>query len=165
MADQTHQTPLEIKRNHAEATLDVHYGIAFNRLNASLYRRIDSLFSLVNVVGGSAAFALVISGTPAIAGWIGLAIAALAYLEREVKPGQKAVLCDAQAERFGDLAGRAPTLDLVDLDRELLRLQSSGPATFDALRLPAYNNNVRSHGYPDSASPTSAWEKLVHWLC
>lgn len=165
MINTQHQTPTEITRNQAEAVLDAHYGITFNRLNACLYRRIDSFFSLINVVGGSAAFAMVMGGIPYYAGWIGLAIAALAYLEREVKPGQKAVLCEAHAERFGDLAGRAPSLSLVDLDRELLRLQATGPATFASLRMPAYNDNVLSRGYPDSVRPLSVWERCVLWLC
>jgi len=165
MTDQSTTLQQTIERNHAEAVLDVLYGVNINLLSSRLYRRIESAFSLVNVVGGSVAFATILTGIPVVAGTISLIIATLAYWEREIKPGQKAIQCQVHAERFGDLAGRAATLSLHELDAELRKLQSKAPDSFDTLRTSAYNDNVRANGFPQWVLPQTRWEKLVRWLC
>ena len=152
------------ERNHAEAVIDVRYGIRFNDMTARLYKRLDSVFSLINMIGGSAAFATVAAGKPVFAGGLGIVIVLAAYIERELRPTEKSIRCEIQRQKFGDLASRAPDLTLAQIDRELMVLQSTGPDTIGSLALPAYNANVMSVGFPAYKQRLSVWERFVAWF-
>ena len=160
----TQQAITTVERNHAEAVLDVLYGVTFNDMNERFYRRIDSVFSWINMVGGSAAVAAVAGGRGVVAGVIGGVIAAAAYLEREIRPAQKAVRCAVQREKFGDLAARAPELTLAEIDRELRRLQANGPDTITALAIPAHNANLRTNGFENLVVDVPFLGRLACWI-
>ncbi|OZI43181.1 hypothetical protein CAL21_20530 [Bordetella genomosp. 4] len=148
-ADTLPDQPSNNSRTHYEAEMDVAYGVRFNELNERFYRRLDSVFSFCGALGGSAVFASWLGDKPLIAGIIGPALVILTYIEREIRPAQKAVRCAVQREKFGALASRTPTTTLVDVDRELRILQSNCPDTIGALEVPAWNAVMRSKGHYD----------------
>lgn len=135
-------------RNHAEACIDVMYGVCLNDMNERFYRRLDGLFSLTTLIGGSGAFAAFLGGkSPAIAGIIGLFIAVMAYLDREIRPAQKSERCARYRLKYGRLAARMNEMSVNQIDSELRILQAGGPPTISALSLPAWKSNMHSHGF------------------
>lgn len=136
-----------VGRTHNEASLDVLYGVQFNDLNERFYRRLDGIFSITTILGGSAVFAAFLAHAPVLSGGIGVLIAIVAYLDREVRPAQKAVQCALHRDKFGDLSTRMADLELKELDRELRLLQAKAPPTINALAMPAYTANLQSNGY------------------
>lgn len=160
----TQATAIALDRNHAEAVIDTQYGVRFNDMNARFYKRLDSVFSLINLIGGSAAFATVWVGKPSFAAAIGMVIAIAAYVERELRPTEKSIRCELQRQKFGQLAARAPKLSLNKLDYELRVLQSTGPDTISSLAKPAYNATVMSAGFPEHKLKLSVWERVLAWF-
>ena len=152
-------------RNKDEAILDCKYGRCFNDLNARLYRRMGSAFSVVNLIGGSAAFTAAISGSSAVITVIAaLAILFVTVLDHEIRPGEKSILCENQRQRFGELLARSANLSHEDLDRELHMLQSTGPSTIDTLSVPAFNQNLITNGYANCVLKESRWQRFVSFL-
>ncbi|MDQ2187190.1 hypothetical protein RBI13_18585 [Alcaligenaceae bacterium A4P071] len=159
-----HAIPAENVRTNYEASIDVMYGVRFNEMNERFYRRLDSIFSFLSVLGGSAIFASWLGDKPLIAGVLGPAVVVITYIEREVRPAQKAVRCAVQREKFGELASRLPTMDLAAIDKELRLLQSTGPDSMSSLEIPAYNAVMRSHGHTHSVGRVSTMGKVLSLL-
>ena len=152
------------QRTKHEAHLDVLYGMELNDMNERFYRRLDGIFSFITILGGSGAFAAFIAGHPATAGYVGLVIAIFGYIDREMRPAQKAEKCAQQRRKFGKLAATTHSLSLEQIDQKLRLLQSNGPATISALAMPAHRQNLSSNGYPTDHLEISGWSKFVSFL-
>jgi hypothetical protein len=148
-------------RTIEEATLDVRFGQHYNDLNARLYRRLDFGFGFVGLFGGTGAFVAALGEYRTLGLIAGAVLAASAVIERLVRPVEKAVEHDACRLRFADLDARIEQLALADVERELKRLQSTGPSGFHALKIPAYNVNLIANGRPDFVLNESRWAKFL----
>lgn len=147
-----------------EALLDVRFGRQYNDLNARLYRRFDLFFGFVGLFGGSSAFIAALGEYRTLGVIAGAAIAALAVVERLVMPVEKAIAHEELGRRFSALDEEAGTLDLPTLERELKRLQGTGPSGFYSLKIPAYNANLLANGRPDCTVLASRWERFIALL-
>lgn len=161
MQESTQDFPVE--RNLAEAILDCKYGICFNDMNARLYRRMGSAFSILNLLGGSAIFSSAISDgdqfyLPLISGLI---VFIASILDYEIKPGEKSARCEFQREKFGELLSNSDGMELKEFDMELHKLQSTGPSTINTLQVPAYNANLLANGFDTHVVPETTWQKFV----
>jgi hypothetical protein len=164
MQELNENTPVE--RNLAEAVLDCKYGICFNDMNARLYRRMGSAFSILNLLGGSAIFSSAIAQgdqfyLPLISGLIVFVVSVLDY---EIKPGEKSARCEFQREKFGDLLSKSDEIELQDFDKQLNKLQSTGPITINTLEIPAFNANLLSNGFCSDVIPETNWQKIVSFF-
>ena len=151
-------------RTHFEAVFDIKYGIQFNDLNSRFYRRIDSAFSVINVLGGSAVFIGLFKQMPITSAAIGLFIAILSYIDREIKPIEKAIKCERQKKKFGKLFAKTDTMTLQDIDKELRLLQSHSPLTIDSLAMPAFIKTMNSNGFDSSYLKLNPLQKLYSWI-
>lgn len=147
-----------------EATLDVRFGCHYNDMNARLYRRLDLCFGFVGLFGGSSAFIAALGQYRTLGVVAGATIAALAVVERLVRPVEKAIEHEECRRRFSDLDQRIDALDLPVLERELKRLQGSGPSGIHSLKIPAYNANLLANGRPDCVARASIWARCVALL-
>jgi hypothetical protein len=144
-----------------EATLDIRYGCRFNDMNARLYRSMDFMFGFIGLFGGSGALIAAIGGYKALGVIAGALIAAVAVIERLVRPIEKAVEHDDAKRRYADLSARASEITLQELDKELTALQANAPSGFSALEIPAYNANLLANGRPEYSVEASAWQKTI----
>lgn len=155
------------QRNLAEAILDCKYGARFNEMNARLYRRMGSLFSILNIIGGSAIFSSAIANgeksyLPLISGLIVFIVSILDY---EIKPSEKSARCEFQRERFGQLLSSvSEETTLQAFDKELHKLQTSGPTTFGTLEVPAFNANLLSNGFKENIVKANFWQKFISFF-
>lgn len=148
-------------RSAYEAALDVRYGCVLNRLNERLYNRIDALFGGVGLIGGSAAFAGVISANATLAAVAGLVLAALSIIERLVGPSRKAEIHRQASVMFAELDARLGGLTLEQTDAELIRLRAMFPDGIEGLALLAYNKNLLSNGRTDALAQLPLWSRLL----
>ena len=160
----THNTPRTDSRTKYEATLDVRFGLCYNDMNARLYRRFDSIFGFVGLFGGSGALIAAIGGYKPLGIVAGALVAALAVIERLVRPIEKAVLHDDFKARYASLNARMSDAELPDIERDLVTLQAQAPSGFHALKLPAYNANLLANGRPDYMANTSRWQRFMALL-
>lgn len=152
-------------RTQGEAIIDVMYGIIYNDMNARLYGRIDGFITLINLLGGSAIFVTMLNDKNSmISGMVGLFIALMALIQQIVKPAEKKIACNIHKEKYGQLASRAASLNLQEIDVELRILQTTGPDTISSLAIPAYNQNVISNGFPSYKLKETTWNKIVKLL-
>lgn len=144
-----------------EATLDVRFGQHYNDLNARFYRRLDLVFGFAGLFGGSGALIAALGEYKTLGIITGAIVAAIAVIERLVRPVEKAVLHDEFKSHFANLDILADDLDLIGLDRALKKLQNDGPTGFHVLKIPAYNCNLRANGRPDYIQPLTRWERFI----
>ena len=156
----------QAERNLGEAILDCKYGICFNDMNARLYRRMGSAFSILNLLGGSAIFSSAISdGDQFYLSLIsGLIVFIASILDYEIKPGEKSARCEFQREKFGELLSKSDGMELKEFDMELHKLQSTGPSTINTLQVPAYNANLLANGFDTHVVPETTWQKFVEFF-
>lgn len=139
---------------------DLEYGYWFNLSNERLYRRLDTLVNLVQLVGGSAAAIAALQKDPQAVVFAGIALAVCAGVSLVVQPGIKAEqhrVCKAQWRAIKGSAGGASD---EALHRAVTDLQGTGPTGLDALTVPAYNAAVCATGREDQVRPVS-WVQRV----
>jgi hypothetical protein len=149
-------------RTKYEAILDIRYGQCYNDLNARLYRRLDLAFGFVGLFGGSGALIAALGEYKAAGVVAGALVAAVAVIERLVRPVEKAVEHDAAKKKYAALNISADDLVLAEIDRELKQLQADAPGGFRSLAKVAYNTNVTANGRPDYALGLTRWERLAN---
>lgn len=143
---------------------DLEYGYWFNQSNERLYRRLDALLNLVQLVGGSAAAVAALQNDPQYVVVAGIALAVCAALALLVQPGIKAEqhrVCKAQ---WRSIKGNASGMTDETLHRAVTELQGSGPAGLDALAVPAYNAAVCATGREDAVRGLSWRQKLTAFM-
>lgn len=152
------------ERSKYEILLDVRYGARFGELNERFYRRLDLLFGFIGLFGGSGAVVGAIGSYPVIAAICGALVAALAIVERLVRPVEKAIEHCAFKKRFADLDARALKMPVDDVEAELRRLQADAPLGIESLSMPAFNANLRSNGRDDAVVKESMWQRTISLL-
>ena len=143
-----------------QTEFDVHFGYWFNAMCESLYRRVDMVCSLAQLVGGSAAAAGVMTARPAWVAASGVVLAVCSATSLVVQPGVKAerhARCKCQ---WLEIKGA-----MVDMSDAALRMQvvsaQKGELGITTLSLPASNAAMRALGYQDGFAPLTWWQRMV----
>lgn len=140
---------------------DLEYGYWFNLSNERLYRHLDTLLNLVQLVGGSAAAIAALQKEPQAVVFAGIALAVCAAIALVVQPGIKAEQHRACKAQWRAIKGGAAGLGDDALHRAVTDLQGSGPLGLAALAVPSYNAAVRATGREDQVRPVSWVQRLT----
>lgn len=153
--------PRTYDRTKYEASLDVQYACVLNRLNEKLYNRLDAALGLVGLAGGSSAVAAGYGGHAELTVVIGAVLATLSIVERVIGASRKAEVHRQAQASFAELAARAPSMSLQDIDADLARLRAATPDGIDGLSAVAYNRNLTTHGRTDYLIAEGPWSRVL----
>lgn len=148
-------------RTHYEALMDIKYACVFNRLNESLYDRLDFVFGFVGLAGGSAVFASAIANKPELAALSGLVLALLSIVERLVGAARKSEQHKQAVHVFADLEARAHGLSLEQLDGELTKARAAAPKGVSGIAVLAFNANLITAGRSSFCLPVPVWSRFL----
>lgn len=152
------------ERTKYEAQLDIKYARCFHSLNERFYCRLDFIFGLITLIGGSAIAASTLGQYEIIYGWLGGMVAISTLVEFLVKAPEKKCAHRDMRAKFADLDARSGSMSLEQIDAELLQLQdnSSGIKGLEAV---AYNQNLKSNGREDaSVLKLNIWNNFLSLL-
>lgn len=140
---------------------DIQYGYSFNLACEQVYRRLDFLLNIVQLVGGSGAALAVISSSQAVLVWTGIALSLAAAVALLVQPALKAA-GHAQAKAgFIKLLGKSADMTTQQAADAIAELRVSAPAGFGALANPAYNAAAQAMGRVDAVVSVNRFERLM----
>lgn len=144
---------------------DIYYGYAYNDLCQSLYARLDFVTTFIQLVGGSAAAAGVLTSAAWLVGTSGVVLAICAAIGVTVQPAIKADRHQRAKCHFWDIkAQAADQLEGYELDAAITRGQSDAPMGIKTLELPAYNRTLHMLGYQSGFEKLRTMETLLQHL-
>lgn len=139
---------------------DIHFGYWCNFLNEKFYSRWDLFFNLVQLVGGSAAAAGVMAGSPALIAGSGVALAICAASSLAWQPAIKAERHASTKKAFIDLKGCMVGMPDADCLKACAELQK-GEAGLPSLNMPAANMTRRYLGLAYDFKSMTGWQRFV----
>lgn len=151
-------------RSKSEAILDVRYEIRLHFLHARLYRRLQSAAAILALLAGSASITPLLQGLPHGVLVAGVLVAVFAACDLVFRWSDKAAHHHELRRRLTELLERTPDLDVAGIDRELARIDVDDSDEIESLRIPAYNDNLRSNGYEDWVRPMSFMARLIRMI-
>ncbi len=157
------KTEKRADRTLFEVGMDICYYIRLSELHERLYARLDKAIKVAELVSGSGAFVTLLKGAPSVAAVLTAAVVILSIVSLVFDFGGRArAMADSRAKyeavrvtslRDGISVARAETA--------LARAGAGSPTIIEALRLPAFNSNLKGHGFEDKVMPLSRWERFV----
>ncbi|WP_029221542.1 hypothetical protein [Xanthomonas cassavae] len=157
-------TPTNYSRTKGEALLDLDFAIEISVLNQRFYERVSKGIAFLSLLAGSAAFVTIFSPNSVVVTVAGFLVGAFALAEKVYDFRGKAVIHAELIRSFLRLKARAKDLTLEQLDAAFGKASEKSIPVVQGLRMPAYNNNVRRHGFTDYARPLRRWEKFLYAL-
>jgi hypothetical protein len=141
-------------RTKYEAILDVKYAIRLHFLHCRLYKRLRGTLVFISLAAGMSAFALALNVIPGAVGVMGVLVAVCAIIDATGNFAEKSMLHKQWRGELLHLLARADAMDVAAIDAELSRLSVQMDDEIEALRMPAYNDNLRSTGHQPTAKCT-----------
>ncbi len=152
--------------DHAEHELhfDIQYGYWFNLKCERLYRHLDLLLNIAQLVGGSGAALSVFGGHPDWLAAVGVLLAAASVLSLLMQPSIKAGLHAAIKNQFVGLLAARKTQAIEVTEASIASIRAGAPAGIAWLEQPAYNAAVRAMGRQDALVALSRVESAFNCL-
>lgn len=148
-------------RDKDEAIRCARYQLRLHFLHYRLYGRIRRAVAFVSLLFGSAALYGVFKDNASAIGLAGIAVAALSTADLVMGWADRAARHDAWRRRMADLIARSHDLTMEDIDRELAQLEGDVDDELESLRVPAFNDMLRSNGLESAVRPERVVEKFV----
>lgn len=150
------------ERTVYEAQLDIDYEARLQQLHARLYGRLHNATLLIIFIATSTAFASVLdSAGTATAIWSGLVITVVGYADVLLDFAGRRAQHEIQRGRYLELRARSIGMALEEIDKCRYTTAKTDPPEIEALRNPAFNDNLRAHGRHDHQVSLTWLEKLV----
>ena len=142
------ETPATLQtRTHAVAMAEVRFGVEYGSLNERLWRHVDTSLNLFTVLCGALALAGALSVTSWLAAAAGVALAINSALQITWQPLKRSIEFRDARFAFHDLARRAGSMPLAELDAALEDLRRAAPIGSDWLLMPAQNRVHAQFGH------------------
>lgn len=143
-------------RDWNEAIRDLDYEIRLNQRHCRLYNRLHAGTRFFELLGGSAAIGVAFSGNPELLKAAGAILAVVACANFAFDPGSKARDHKRALLDFNEIRAEAGKLTFDQIDKRRRRVPE--PDYIEGLRVPSWNDMMRSHGYNKSAKKLSLWQ-------
>ena len=144
---------------------DVEYGYHFNARCEKIYMRLDFVTNAVQLVGGSAAAAAVLSQSQFWVTMAGIALAIAAAFSVLVQPSVKAEKHRASKALYLKLMAKDFVEESMLIKAALADIQADGLIGFRSISVPAVNDALRSLGYEEAPRVTTRWQRCVSKFC
>ncbi len=157
-------TEMQDIRSKYEAILDLRYDMRLHFLHARLYRHLRAGAAILSLLAGSAAIVSVLQTLPGGLLVAGVVVAAASAADILFRWAEKAAHHDVLRRRLAEILSRESELSLEALDSELARYEVEADDEIESLRVPAYNDNLRSNGREDLVRPESLSARLFRLI-
>lgn len=139
---------------------DVHFGYWYNVLCEKFYARCDLVLNLIQLIGGSAVAAGVVSSNSSLISVSGVLLAIAAAFSLAWQPGIKSERHRLAKDCWLDLKAEMHKHGDGDLVAACARLQKQETG-MTSLNLPAVNAAIRALGRSDGFAELSGWQRFV----
>lgn len=143
-----------------EVMLDIDYAIELHKKCAAVYSKFKFGFNLVFVLGG----AYVASCSEWQRQAVGTVMMICATLTLLIDPSEKKAMHEEHRRSWLALRADSIDLDLKDIERRRIDIRRTDIDAIEALKLPAFNENLLRHGHKDDCADISIWSRLVNLL-
>lgn len=140
---------------------DVHYGHWYNLMCERLYRRLDVLLNLLQLVGGSGAAVAVVSQSASVLAGVGVVLAVTSAIALLVQPAIKAHTHGLAKGGYTLLMSDGPQLQPHELAVRLAQVRMGAPTGPQSLQAPAFNATLHAMGYTTGFMETGRMQRLV----
>ncbi|WP_341674961.1 hypothetical protein [Niveibacterium sp. SC-1] len=140
---------------------NLRYEMCFGLMQRRFYGRLRGLFTALQFVAGSAAFASMVAQHPDVTGWAGLLMAVVMALDIVVAPGDKITQIEAQRTAAVHLYAESAELDPRTLQKRWVALQAADVPQITSLALPAERRTLSELGYPVPTTPMPMLSRLM----
>jgi hypothetical protein len=155
--------PIE-PRTKGEALLDLSYAIRLHRMSCRRYRKLKGVVAFTTLILGMAAVISALQSLPYAIGIAGIVIGTMSVIDVLGGFGEKATRHNHWREQYEDLSARSAEMTLDQLDAERKRIARGVDNEVEALRVPAYNDNLASCGYESMMRPETFRQRLARVL-
>jgi len=145
-------------RRHSEAIRDLDYVTRLNQRHRRLYGRLHHSLRFLELIAASFGLAAAISATANTIAVAGGVLAVVAFAGLACEPAKQHHLYDLTLQRYSALRAKAANMTLEAIDQQYACI--SDPDYIEALRLPSFNDMMRSHGLYRAIRPLSRWQRL-----
>lgn len=141
---------------------EIRYAIRLTQRTAQLYRHVQTVATVLFILGGSAAIATLTGDLPVwlkTTGAVLLAVAGAASVA--IRPGDKAAQNEVDMRRYQELMAKSVTMNEVEIQKALEEARQSDAPEIDSLRDVAYNDVAMEQGRPDAVVPLTTAQRLL----
>lgn len=146
-------------RDKDEAIRDLDYGIRLSQRHYRLYNRLHASMRFIELLGGSVAVGVAVSGSPGLLKLAGGLVAAVACANFAFEPGSVAREHQRVGRELTKVRAKVAKLTWQQIDKQ--RAEVIEPSYIEGLRDPAWNDMMRSHGFASSAKRLSLWQRFM----
>jgi hypothetical protein len=139
----------DYERTTYEALLDIRYNARLHLRSCRYYANLRWGAAIISLIGGSGALISAIQASHLALFACGMLVAIASAADIVGGWAEKGARHQVWRKAHLRLAERAPALSVEEIDAALLRLESEVDDEVEGLRVPAYNDNVRSNGRDD----------------
>jgi len=147
-------------RTHDEAVRDLDYLIRLNQRHRRLYSRIGHGLRLTELFAGTMALAGAFGASGSALTVAGGLLAFVGMVSFALNPLKRSEDFSQAFTQYAQLRAKAQSLTMEEIDR--LRGEVADPDYIEGLRVPSFNDTMRSHGFADASLPLSPWQKVMH---
>jgi|GEM_PF-4663502 len=151
-------------RTSYEAILDVRYNIRLHQLSCRYYARLRWIAAVASLVAGSGALVGALQRMPFTLTACGIVVAVASAADIVGGWAEKGAKHQMWRVAFSDLLVRAPKMALDEIEESLARLDGTVDDEVEGLRLPAYNDNLRSNGRLDFTKAEPLRSRLMRMI-
>jgi len=143
-----------------EAQFSARYGARYNERAANSWRKLSTLISMIELLGGSTAFAAYLSDNTQLAAYTALVVAVCVVLNHTLHPVEKAKDGEMLFIRFMQLAGNQ-SITLKKYNKKLSELCAIPDNGFDILKEVSYNDIAKELGRDEYVKKLTLWQTVV----
>jgi len=157
----TAQAQTAAPRTRTRTLRDLDYLIRLNQRHRRLYARLSGGIRFLELVAAAFGFATAFGSPPVFLGIGGAALALASMAGFAFAPSLRHAAYDLALGRYSRLravAAGTPDMPLDELDRRMGSIED--PDYIESLRIPSFNDMMRSHGLDTFLQPVTRWQRL-----
>jgi len=147
--------------SHNEALRDLDYLIRLNQRHRRLYGRLTHGLRFFELLAAALGVTSALTGTPAALAIGGGLLALVSLIGFACEPSKQHHTYDQTLQRYSRLRAAVvggPEIPLNELEQRIGRIED--PDYIENLRLPSFNDMMRSHGLNQALLPLNRWQRL-----
>jgi len=148
-------------RSHSEALRDLDYLIRLNQRHRRLYGRLNKCLRFLELLAGAIGLATAVAPSSISLAATGGLLALVGLAGFAIEPSKHYHTYHLTLQRYSRLraaiVGR-PEIPLNELEQHIGRIED--PDYIESLRLPSFNDMMRSHGLNQALPPLNRWQRL-----
>ncbi|HHW4679848.1 MAG TPA: hypothetical protein ACQGQH_10585 [Xylella sp.] len=156
--------PAPEARTKYEAEFDLAYHVRLYERHVRFYRRLREILVFSSTVAGTVALGNVASGLPWLVSLLSVVVAVAGIADLVLDLSNKSVAHEHQRRKCVELQVRQSALTLEELDSEMRKIFIDAPPEIEALRMPSYNDVLRTCGHVARVQPLGRLERFLDTL-